>query len=122
MKRVQIGFVIAFFIHAISVVGQDTISWKPAYHLKWTDFKGQIDTTKKYGALSSTGISLKFSQRSGITLFKIVALFYKQESWVRVHSPVGLIHEQGHFNIAEIYARKLRQTLSKYKTNRATVA
>jgi predicted secreted Zn-dependent protease len=43
-------------------------------------------------------------------------------SWGRIKNDHILSHEQGHFDIAEIYARKLNKALSAYVFNRNTVS
>ena len=43
-------------------------------------------------------------------------LFYTAQSWVKPDAklPGILEHEQGHFDLCEIYTRKLRERLSKF--------
>ncbi len=48
----------------------------------------------------------------------VVAVFYPGESWVRRPTESGLIHEQGHFDITEIFARRLRKRLQEFVPKR----
>ncbi|HVU57812.1 MAG TPA: hypothetical protein VHD83_22275 [Puia sp.] len=113
-------FIILFFLlHEVSA--QDTIYWQPNHKLKWVDFKGKIDATKHYGALSYTGISYSASYEGNSLTFKILTYFNKKESWAKLHSREGLQHEQGHFDITELFARKLRKELKSYVINPSTV-
>jgi len=72
------------------------------------------------------GLYLLFKQNTHsqvlkkIFLLKFIA-FLRKKSWARVLSNDGLIHEQGHFNISEISARKLMVAFKNYKFNSATV-
>lgn len=116
---------IALFFFAFSTgsfaQSQDTIHWSPCYKLKWEDFKGKADSSSKYGAISFCTIKYSVSHNSNSYFYKVSCFFNKKISWVRIHSDIGLIHEQGHFNIAELYARKLRKAFKEYKFNSTTI-
>lgn len=104
-----------------SAYSQDTINWRPNYILKWEDFQGKADSSSEFGAI--TYAATQYSFKSSDTSFhtKVFCYFDKRVSWVRVKSDIGLIHEQGHFNIAELFARKLRKAFKSYKFNTVTV-
>ncbi|HWK02981.1 MAG TPA: DUF922 domain-containing protein [Puia sp.] len=112
-----VGIILLFSNKAFT---QDTIYWRPDYRLEWKDFKGKIDATKKYGALSYTGILYKASYGINGLTFKVVSYFNRKESWVKLRSNIGLKHEQGHFNITELFTRKLTQTLENFVVNPST--
>lgn len=109
------------FIACISSSAQDTIYWSPRYKLKWEDFKGKPDSNSQFGAISYPGIKYSLSANEDTFKVKVDCFFIKSKSWVRVLSTTGLLHEQGHFDIAELFARKLRKTISEYKFNYPTV-
>ncbi len=46
----------------------------------------------------------------------VVAKFYKDKSWVTSRTDGLLAHEQLHFDIAELYARKIRKKFSELKS------
>lgn len=118
----KIIFTLAIFLLILNKsFSQDTLYWKAAYKLKWSDFKAKVDTTKKHGAISNTGIYFKASYTNGQLTYKVYGYFNRKRSWVRIHSQAGLQHEQGHFDIAEIYARKLKEALKNFKINPSTV-
>jgi len=52
--------------------------------------------------------------------YKIQSLFSKTRSWGLYKTAYILSHEQGHFDIAEVFARKLHKKLSEYKFNLKT--
>jgi hypothetical protein len=61
-----------------------------------------------YNAVTISGILFKINPNSDGYSDSIIAVFYRAESWVKGRSESALIHEQGHFDISEIFARKLR--------------
>ena len=119
MKIIEINLIILFI--CIKAFSQDSIAWKPSCKLQWVDFRGTIDKNKPFGAVTSTGIFFRFSIIGSDFRDSVVAMFYKRESWVRISSSEGLIHEQGHFDISEIYARRLRKKLKEYTLRARTL-
>ncbi|HUR31447.1 MAG TPA: DUF922 domain-containing protein, partial [Saprospiraceae bacterium] len=70
------------------------------------------------GAVTVSSLSystVKFTSNS--VILKISARFHPQESWTRypkLRNPThALNHEKRHFDICEIYARKIRQRISE---------
>ena len=102
----------AIFLFALSVSGrsfsQDVIAWDSATKLTWADFAGTADRSSPYNAVTISGILFKINPNSDGYSDSIIAVFYRAESWVKGRSESALIHEQGHFDISEIFARKLR--------------
>jgi hypothetical protein len=96
-------------------VAQDSpkcITWCDRRLLQWSDFKGQYDSLSQHGAISSTGVKLKIFEGGNIYRFDVYAFFYPQNSWTLYPSDDFLLsHEQVHFNISEVVARKLRKAL-----------
>lgn len=98
-----------------------TLQWRPDKKLNWNHFQATSDPSSAYHALSSTGISLSATSkifRDDIEVdFKIYCFFNPQESWVKSgkHSPALLAHEQLHFDIAEVFTRKLRKQLNNIR-------
>jgi hypothetical protein len=91
------------------------IYWDAGRQLTWDDFIAKPPTTGDKGAVSFT--SFKYSPSSelnnGILEIDIVCYFDKTKSWVKTTSinDNNLKHEQGHFDISEVYARKFRKTV-----------
>ena len=96
------------------------IEWKNNRPLTWEDFIDKPDKGSPYYALTYSGISLS-SHYEGEALFvKVNCTFSPNQSWVKKGKETAdlLLHEQMHFNITEIHARKIRQAISKLdKTN-----
>lgn len=96
------------------------ISWSEDRPLTWLDYKGK--PRKDSDAAASTATYLGFDYNiSQIGLsYRITCSFSSTKSWGLHKTDYILAHEQGHFDIAEIFARKLHQQISNYKFNRRT--
>lgn len=113
-----IAATIAFTIFSVSSTSTDMIYWSEDYKLTWDDFKAQPDfSIKNASALSSSGIVHSKGCKNGIIIYEVLSYFEKNESWVKeeARTDYHLEHEQIHFDITELYARKLRKALSKEK-------
>lgn len=111
-----------FSTAAFAQSGNDTIYWSPCYKLKWDDFKGTPDTTSIFAAVSNPIIRYKLSATDDTFNIKVFCFFLKNKSWAKFkNSDTLLMHEQLHFDIAELFARKLRKAFAEYKFNYATV-
>ena len=99
----------------------NSIPWRASRRLTWDDFKSSPDDNSTNAALTSSKITFKYTYDSekGFT-YSIGCLFEKNNSWGRVKTDYILAHEQGHFDIAEIHARKLNQVLKSYTFKPAT--
>jgi len=93
---------------------QDTIYWRKDYKLSWSDFKGKPTVTSSHRAVTSSGITYSWSLHDSGAYFKAAAFFITNRSWTKtVKDTNTLNHEQGHFDITEIYARKLLGALQQ---------
>ena len=104
---------------------EEGLPWREDWRLTWEDFKGGIPMGAEAAATTASGISYSYQAewqgRSDIQVtFDVKAHFYPTESWYRssVCDDHILNHEQLHFDIAEIFARKLRQRLDSKKYTR----
>ena len=98
------------------------IPWSASRKLTWDDFKGTPDTHSSNAALTSSNINIEFSYDEKGFQYSIKCNFDKNRSWVRIKNSEVLAHEQGHFDIAEIYARKLNKLLKGYHFNAKTAS
>ena len=97
----------------------DLIDWSAERKLTWSDFRAEPVKNSPAAALTSTSIKIDFESNNGSFQYHIRCRFDKNKSWVRVRNDYILAHEQAHFDIAEIYARKLNKVLKAYKPNDA---
>ena len=89
----------------------DTIIWKQDYKLSKNEFKGhRLD--KNASASTSSSLILYLKEIDSDLKIIVEAIFFKSHSCMKIDSKYTLKHEQIHFDIAELYARKLRASLS----------
>jgi hypothetical protein len=103
---------IALFLSDIlSSQSEEIIVWHPDRPLTWSDFRGKPEHRN---SIASTHYSLKrkVTEHNGYATVKIYAAFYPEESWKRRRKKNVLKHEQRHFDIVELYARKFRKEVS----------
>ncbi len=115
---------LSLFVFLVCAFSQskDTIHWTTQYKLNWEDFKGFPDTTVEHAAITSSGIDYSYHFTDSVFSFKVYAFFEKKKSWKKCYvNKYILKHEQLHFDITELYARKLKQRLHKFIANRNTL-
>jgi hypothetical protein len=115
MKKSFYFFLVFILISSLAFAQNDRILWSKK-SLKWKDFKGEADSTSKFAAVTRSGVE----ERYGLTpqkelQFIIAAWFFPVYSWVKNGggSDYTLEHEQLHFTLSELYARKMRKYLSE---------
>ena len=118
------GFIfLLIFILTVPVLAQENekISWNAEKSLSWSDFKASPKKHLPYKANTNSGISFSWNSSessSGIELnYEVGSNFYPNRSWVKEIEEVDylLAHEQLHFDITELHARKLRKSLESYE-------
>ena len=104
------------------------IVWTRNRKLTWDDFKGKPKTISNTNVAATTYCGFGF-ETNQVFVFSKVKLFTKNVfdcnlSWVRPDQkdkiPV-LEHEQGHFDLCEVYARQLRKKLEDKKLTAFTL-
>lgn len=97
---------------AFAFQGDDSlILWKENKKLSWDDFNGKANEASKYKALTESILSIAITGKGMEAVITMTANFDKRTSWVKEKRDDLLIHEQGHFDIVEIWARKFKQKL-----------
>lgn len=79
--------------------------------LSWSDFEGEIDFESKGTAACAVAINYEILKSEKHVVIDVGAYFSPTESWVRVRSDEGLIHESYHFKLAEIPRRMMLEEL-----------
>lgn len=97
----------------------DGIGWSADRPLTWDDFKATPNESIKAAASTSTILKIEYDIRNGEVKYYITSTFSPSKSWVRHKLDHILKHEQGHFDISEIFARKLHQRMLDYKFNKS---
>ena len=93
-----------------------SICWTEEIKLRWSDFQGIPDSTSSgLAGCASTLEAIGFWD-NGLPNFKVTNCFNKIHSWAKDTASNDLLkHEQLHFDIAEIHARKLRKTIDSLR-------
>lgn len=119
--------IIFLSIFAFKIPKDDILYWTKNKRLSFSDFLGtpgkedsvinhQQKLTHTFGTISKS-IDLKYLTKQGKTIFTIYAGMNKKLSWIRNYDDsITLKHEQAHFDICEMYARKLRRDTKKVKS------
>ncbi len=112
-------FLILSFVLVLGFANaQDKIFWDKERKLDWLDFQSKTGpSASKTAATTFCGIS--YSLNSSTKKFtnkqvKIHSFFVPSKSWAHRDHKTDLIlmHEQSHFDIAELFARKFRKAIS----------
>lgn len=101
------------------IADEPAISWSEHYRLSWKDFRGKPDKGSDIAAITASGISYELSatiKGSKVDVdCKIAANFYPEKSWYKkeLADSIVLAHEQLHFDITELHARKFKKAIDK---------
>lgn len=100
----------------VNVENDSIIIWNKDRKITWDDFLSENNGQKYKGA--GTALNIDFYPKkfdcAQIDFIVVVAQVNKIESWVKDKTGGILNHEQTHFDLAELYARKIRKSLAKF--------
>lgn len=125
----NIFFFIGFIsLMSFSFVKDDFILWQENKKLKIQDFKADNKDTVKVnrqqflGAISAIRIEYSSFQRNknSVPDFSIKTYFDPNESWMLLKNDYVLQHEQIHFDLTELYARKMRKSVESLRQKNVT--
>lgn len=120
MKFYFILFLLGAFSFA-STQAQEKIFWKED-GLSWKDFKASPNESSSFHANTNAGISYSWGLKNDNGIielnYEVFSFFNPNGSWVKPGSENNYLlqHEQLHFDITELHARKLRKKLSEIRT------
>lgn len=106
-------------IHSVKESG-NYLPWANGRPLTWEDFLCEPKRNSDAVALTSTALGISYNASNHQLHYEITCGFSKEKSWGILRTSYILAHEQGHFDITEIFARKLHKELLDYKFNRRT--
>ncbi len=103
------------------IAKDEAIAWAARRPLTWADFKGRPPADAGPVAAETAYAFIQGAGCRGSTFeFRVVAAFRPHASWVRpsiVRTPaastLALRHEQTHFDLTEVHARRLRRTFAE---------
>lgn len=113
--KFKFSFIFTFFILLISA---QKIYWSETKKLTWNDFKGKSNLGKDSSVVAFANVGMGYSAETTTNpkapvKIKVSVFFDQQKSW-KVDYIKGdrvLHHEQLHFDIAELFGRKLRKKI-----------
>lgn len=98
--------------------GEELIPWRADRKLAWSDYKGQPDPASDAAASTASYLGIEYHFSNNKITFTITCSFSQTKSWGRYQTDYILSHEQGHFDITEIFARRLNQKMQEYIFNK----
>lgn len=108
------------FLLIIFQPAEESIPWSEDFRLEWSDFKGNPNKNSDAVAITASGLTFSFSARTTKSRLidysaKVEAHFYPKESWCKKElvDRIVLAHEQLHFDITELHARRFRKLVSE---------
>ena len=113
-----------FSITGFSQETEFKLGWDEKKPLSWNDFQGEPHDRIPFSASTNSGISYSWSleTRNGVEDFQyeVRSNFYPNLSWIKdgKHDPHLLAHEQLHFDISELHARKFRKAIEEYQISK----
>ncbi len=125
----NIFFFVGFItLLSFSFVKDNFILWQENKKLKIQDFKADNKDTIKVnrqqflGAISAIRIEYSSFQRNknSVPDFSIKTYFDPNESWMLLKNDYVLQHEQIHFDLTELYARKMRKSVESLRQKNIT--
>ncbi|PIF45594.1 uncharacterized protein DUF922 [Chryseobacterium sp. 52] len=114
-----------FCLFAVHTLFGQKIIWQEDRKLIWDNFKSPVNTKNNPDVAAYTHCGWEYSvvkssnPRSPVKI-EIAAIFNEERSWkdTKKMSDYILLHEQKHFDIAELFARKFRKEVAeKIKTS-----
>jgi hypothetical protein len=108
---------------ALAQSAQDSVYWRADRPLQWADFQGTAEDVPIFGARTFTSLKYKLHDNDTSCNVTVLCVFLKKVSWQQPqHATIyKLKHEQIHFDISELFARKLRRAYCHYHYSRETV-
>ena len=97
--------------------GSARIAWARDRRLAWTDFKAKAPAQAGEAAGSCVGFNVSWECADAGITFVVQAAFDPDQSWVRAGSENDALlhHEQTHFDLTELFARRLRKEFTQLK-------
>jgi len=118
LKRFLLIQLITPFISLLYGQTPDPIEWTDNVRLEWSNY-AYIETDlflKEALTYSEIQVEKLLSNDDHTPTYKVIAQFYPSKSWTNDTSSNSLLrHERLHFDITELYARKMREIVERLK-------
>lgn len=100
------------------------IPWQKNKRLTWDDFRGAVPKNAEEQTAAATFCGIGFETNTITNTdnnlkIRVYNTFYLDNSWARPEEMNDdvLAHEQGHFDLCEVYTRRLRERMSNIRVN-----
>jgi hypothetical protein len=101
-------------------IAPESIIWSPERRLKWDDFNGRPDQMSEAAAMTVYLLSYDGQCVDDVFERRVFSAFLTDQSWVRTSvllarpeiNRTALAHEQTHFDLSEVSARRMRRALA----------
>lgn len=115
MQRLSPFLLLAFLLTAF-ISGDAFVQWTPERKLRWADFSGTAPARPPYSAYTYVMNAYDVNTTSDSVFVNVTCRFQNNKSWRlnRDTSEYLLNHEQGHFDLCEVHARKFRMYVFKW--------
>ena len=119
------GVFVACFLISNILFGQK-INWEEGKKLNWSNFKSKVNNQRGENVVAYTNCGwtysyVRSSNPKAPVKITIQTIFNENQSWkdVKRINDYVLLHEQKHFDVAEVFARRLRKEFSEKIKNGA---
>lgn len=97
---------------------KNCVKWSENRKLEWKDFQGKPRKASPNEALTDSGMSIELECDDKNSRAVVTCYFNPNSSWTKSKTSDYLLqHEQLHFDITELYVRKLRKKLAELGNN-----
>ncbi|OUR98418.1 hypothetical protein A9Q86_15350 [Flavobacteriales bacterium 33_180_T64] len=99
------------------------ILWHSNRKLSWNDFIGVPKEEDKGSKIAITQCQIRIIDSywdNNLPKYRIGTYFIKSKSWTIVKDSITLSHEQLHFDIYELYTRRIREEFEKLNLKKVT--
>lgn len=110
----------SIFLSSLFTFAQKTNqqAWEKVSQLSWEDYKAEPSEASSFKALTSTGVVFEIQYEGNVVTITVANFFHPDASWTKNRANDHLLaHEQLHFDISELFARKLRQEIAETTFN-----
>jgi hypothetical protein len=125
MKYLLALSIFLFTLHARaqrSSIVCDSITWAANRKLTWADFKSPANEGNPFAAITYESISYSYTWRNNTLNLQTRTFFVPCLSWTKHRDSENLLlHEQGHFDIAELFRRLLVKSIAEANISSGTV-
>lgn len=109
--KILIIVVFICITNTVAYAQQSFIRWNQNQQLQWDDFTGKVNDSSRFDAESFAEVCYQYKFYNAQDFeFEVYAHFDKNASWSRKEKQCEALlrHEQIHFNIAQLFAEKLK--------------